>query len=60
MVWSKDRSRFKRHPGEEEEKVIKNSFQISDLGNRTANLPYPELEKIGGEGPLMVRLWLHF
>lgn len=39
---------------EEEEKVINNGFQISDLGNSTVNLPFPELGKIGREGPLRV------
>lgn len=52
MVCGKDRNRFKRHSGEEEEKIIKNSFQVSDLGTRTTNLPFPELGKIGREGPV--------
>lgn len=53
-------NRFKRHSSEEEEKVIKTSFQVSDVGNKTANQPFLELGKIGGEGPLRVRMWLHF
>lgn len=60
MVYGKDRNIFKRHSGEEEEKIIKNSFQVSDLSTRTTNLPFPELGKIKREEPVTVRLWLHF
>lgn len=51
-------NRFKRYSNEEQEKEINNSFQVSDLGNKTANLPFLELGKIGREG-LRVRMWLH-
>lgn len=51
-------NRFKRYSSEEQEKEINNSFQVSDLGNNTANLPFLELGKIGREG-LRVRMWLH-
>lgn len=40
-------NRFKRYSGEEEDRAIKNSFQVSDLGNETASGPFPELGKIG-------------
>lgn len=40
-------NRFKRYSSEEQEKEINNSFQISDLGNKIANLPFLELGKIG-------------
>lgn len=53
-------NRFKGYSGEEEDKAIKNSFQVSDLGNGTASGPFPELGKIGGEGPLTRRSLLHF
>jgi len=52
-------NRFKRYSSEEQEKEINNSFQISDLGNKTANLPFLELGKIGREGPFRVGKWLH-
>ena len=55
----RDRSRYKTHSGDKEDKVIKNSFQVSDLGYRTVNLPFPVLGKIGGEGPLRVSFRLH-
>lgn len=48
-------NRFKRYSSEEQEKEINNSFQISDLGNKIANLPFLELGKIGREGSLRVR-----
>lgn len=48
-------NRFKRYSSEEEEKVMKNSFQVSDVGNKMANQPFLELGKIG-EGPLRVRM----
>ena len=51
-------NRFKRYSSEEQEKEISNSFQVSDLGNKRANLPFLELGKIGREG-LRVRMWLH-
>ena len=50
--------RFKRYSSEEQEKEISNSFQVSDLGKKRANLPFLELGKIGREG-LRVRMWLH-
>ena len=43
-------NRFKRYSSEEQEKEINNSFQISDLGNKIANLPFLELGKVGREG----------
>ena len=47
-------NRFKRYSSEEQEKEINNSFQISDLGNKIANLPFLELGKVGREGPLRI------
>ena len=52
-------NRFQRYSSEEQENEINNSSQISDLGNKTANLPFLELGKIRREGPLRVRKWLH-
>ena len=51
-------NRFKRYSSEEQEKEISNSFQVSDIGNKTANLPFLDLGKIGREG-FRVRMWLH-
>lgn len=48
-------NRLKSHSSEEEEKVMKNSFQISDPGKKTAHLPFLELGKIGGKGPFRAR-----